>query len=68
VRGPFDKNGETIRLTVHNGTLLLRKGPYLPSDLDDDGSVRVQDAILSLRIALGLEACVGDTVIDPLSP
>jgi hypothetical protein len=68
VRGPFDKNGETVALTIHNGALLVRKAPYLPGDLDDDGSVRVQDAILSLRIALGLEARVGETVIDPLSP
>jgi hypothetical protein len=62
-QGLSGKNGETLPVHIVPGVLLVRQKPMLLGDLDDSGAIGVKDAILSLRIAVGLEG--GSSPSDP---
>ena len=52
--GLRDKNWNAIPTAIRNGFLIVRKKPLLPGDLDDNGTIQVKDALISLRVALNL--------------
>lgn len=52
--GPQSQSGGIIPLAVNPGYLILRTKPFFKGDLVDDGIPRIDDAMKSLRLAIGL--------------